>query len=196
MKLRRMFALGCLGVAMTVLAGCGLPLDSSPQAIPAYEIPLSLRQTNQPPFVVPSRINNGTPVGIYLLGPDLQLIRVPRYLQPPPTPQEVLDILDAGASPSELNLGIQSAIPPSADLVVGGLTGGVLTVLLDHTFGSLRPGQATYEFAQIVYSVTFLASVHGVQFKYDGGKIEPETGTGSIASNYIVTRADYRQLAP
>jgi spore germination protein GerM len=195
MSLRRTVALGCLAAAMTVLAGCGLPVENSPQAIPASEIPLSLRQANQPPFIVP-RILNATPVAIYLLGPDSQLIRVPRYLHPPPGPQKILDSLEAGPSPRELNLGIQSAIPPAADLVAGGVSRGVLTVLLDQSFGTLRPGQATYEFAQIVYSVTFLENVHGVLFKYDGGKIEPETGTGSIATNYIVTRADYKQLAP
>ena len=60
----------------------------------------------------------------------------------------ILDALDAGPTPAELDLGVQSAIPAGADLTVGGLSRGILTLLLDSTFGSLRPGQATYEFAQ------------------------------------------------
>jgi len=206
--IRRIVALGCVVAALTVTGGCGLPVQSSPQAIPVGELPLSLRQTTQTAPPITPRIHNAAPVFVYLLGADDQLIRVVRYLHPPPTPQKILDVLEAGPSPSELNLGIQSAIPPTADLVAGSLHRtreghgrdsvpiGVLTVLLDSTFGLLQPGKATYEFAQIVYSVTSLPSVQGVLFEYNGSKIEPETGNGSIASNFVVNRADYRLLAP
>jgi hypothetical protein len=195
MRLRRLAALGCLAAVMTAVAGCGLPLDSSPQAIPADEMPLAL---SVPSATIPSvsRLLGSIPEEIYLLGPDAQLVGRVRYLRPPPTPQEMLDALEAGPAPTELNQGIQSAIPASANLVAGALTGGVLTVVLDPSFGSLRPGQATYEFAQIVYSVTSLPQVHGVLFEYDGAIIEPVVGNGSIAESFIVYRADYTQLAP
>ena len=197
MKPRRILALGVVATAVLAAGGCGLPIQRSPQAIPAGQIPLSLRETSQTAPPPAGRGHNATPVSIYLLGPDLQLIREIRYLHPPPSPQSILDALDAGPEPSELNQGIQSAIPPSANLVAGDVSSrGVLTVMLDSTFGLLQPGKATYEFAQIVYSVTSLPSIHGVLFDYNGGKIEPETGNGYIANNFIVHRSDYKQLAP
>ena len=196
MTIRRIVGLGCVLAALSAAGGCGLPVQGSPQAIPVGELPLSLRETSQTAPALTPKIRDAAPVFVYLLGADDQLIRVVRYLHPPATPQKILDVLEDGPSPSELNLGIQSVIPPTADLVAGSLSGGVLTVLLDSTFGSLSPGRATYEFAQIVYSVTSLPSVRGVLFEYNGGKIEPETGDGSIASNFVVGRADYKQLAP
>jgi hypothetical protein len=195
MRLARFAALGCLALVMTAFAGCGLPVDSSPQAIPTDEMPLALSEPNA---TVPSvsRILGSIPEEIYLLGPDAQLVARIRYLRPPPTPQEMLDALEAGPSPTELDQGIQSAIPSSANLVAGALTGSDLTVVLDSSFGSPRPGQATYEFAQIVYTVTSLPQVHGVLFEYDGAIIQPVIGNGSFATSFVVYRSDYAQLVP
>ncbi len=195
MRFRRIAVLVCLAAVMTAVASCGLPVDNSPQAIPADEMPLALSEPNT---TIPSisRLLGSIPEEIYLLGPDAQLVGRIRYLRPPPTPQEILDALDAGPDPTELDQGIQSAIPSSANLTAGGLNGGILTVVLDPSFGSLRPGQATYEFAQIVYSVTSLPQVHGVLFEYAGAVILPVIGNGSIATSYIVHRSDYAQLVP
>ncbi len=195
MRLGRFVALGCVSLAMTAVAGCGLPVDSSPQAIPADEMPLALSEPNA---TVPSvsRILGSIPEEIYLLGPDAQLVARIRYLRPPPTPQEMLDALEAGPSPTELDQGIQSAIPSSANLVAGTLAGGNLTVVLASSFGSPRPGQATYEFAQIVYTVTSLPQVHGVLFEYGGAIIQPVIGNGSFAASFVVYRSDYAQLGP
>ena len=73
---------------------------------------------------------------------------------------------------------------------------GVLTVLLDSSFGSLRPGQSIYELAQIVYTVTSLPQVHGVLFEYEDAFIQPVVGNGSFATGFVVHRADYAQLFP
>lgn len=195
MRLRRLVASGCLALVMTAVAGCGLPINSSPQAMPADEMPLAL---SEPSATVPSvsRILGAIPEEIYLLGPDAQLVARIRYLRPPPTPQEMLDALEAGPSPTELDQGIQSAIPSSANLVAGAPMGGNLTVALDSSFGSPRPGQATYEFAQIVYTVTSLPQVHGVLFEYGGAIILPVIGNGSFATSFVVSRSDYAQLVP
>ena len=195
MRFRRLLVLGCLAVVMTAVASCGLPIDSSPQAIPANEMPLALSDTSA---TIPSisRLLGSIPEEIYLLGPDAQLVGKIRYLRPPPTPQEMLDALEAGPAPTELDQGIQSAIPPSANLIAGALNGGVLTVVLDSSFGSPRPGQATYEFAQIVYTVTSLSQVRGVLFEYGDAIIQPVVGSGSFAAGFVVRRADYAQLVP
>jgi hypothetical protein len=180
---------------MTAVAGCGLPIDNSPQSIPADEMPLALSEPNA---TIPSvsRLLGAIPEEIYLLGPDAQLVGRVRYLRPPPTPQEMLDALEAGPASTELDQGIQSAIPSSANLIAGALTGGDLTVVLDSSFGSPRPGQATYEYAQIVYTVTSLPQVHGVLFEYDGAIILPVVGNGSLATSFVVYRSDYAQLVP
>jgi spore germination protein GerM len=183
-----------VAAALATAAGCGLPVSKTPQAIPAGEIPVALREISQPP-PPPHKVTDSTPVDIWLLGADNRLVGVTRYIRSPATPQKILQSLEAGPLYSELNVGIHSAIPPIAKLGAGPLSGGVLTVYLDTTFGSLPPGQATYEFAQIVYSVTSLPAVTGVLFVYEGAELQPEIGTGAIAPTNVVNRADYQILA-
>jgi spore germination protein GerM len=197
-SIRWLVTLAGLVALTTVAAGCGLPVNSSPQAIPSNEIPVALSEPNStvPGFL---RVHNTVPVPIYLLA-GTDLTKTYRYLRPPLKPQEVLDALEAGPSPVEYDQGIQSAVPAGADLVAGVLSAGVLIVVLDPTFTSLLPGQAPYYFAQIVYSVTSLSDIDGVVFEYNGAIIQPVLGDGSIATNfaenYVVHRSDYEQLAP
>lgn len=187
--------LGCLAAAMTVAAGCGLPVDNSARAIPANEMPLALTQPSGtvPEFATP---HDAVPFPIFLLGPDGELTKAFRYLPPPVTPQKLLNALAAGPSPREFGQRIESAVPLSAGLLARPLRRGVLTVVLDSSFASLLPGQAPYFFAQIVYSVTSLPGINGVLFEYKGSPIPPEIGNGSLATSDVVHRSDYKQLAP
>jgi hypothetical protein len=193
---RRLAALGCLLVVLATLAGCGLPVDSTPQAIPAGEVPVALSVSNTTQPSGPVRAG-GIPVPIYFLSPDgTQLDKVIRYLRPPPTAQKVLDALEAGPTAREFDQGLQSALPATADLVAEGPTNGLLTVQLDSSYESLLPQQAPYYFAQIVWSVTSLPGVRGVNFEYQDNDFEPVVGNGSISPYLIVYRYNYSQLAP
>ena len=197
MRSRRLAVLGFVAVALAFLGGCGLPVDSSPQAIPASEIPVALiaSDTTQPHGPINA---SGVKVPIYLLAPDgTQLVREPRNVRPPLTPQKVLDALQGGPVPTEYDQGIQSAIPVTADLVSGGVSDGLLTVNLDSSYESLLPDQEADYFAQIVATGTCVPGVtKGVVFYYDNQAVEPEVGNGSIATAYIVNRADYAQQNP
>ena len=196
MRSRRVAVFACLGLVLATMAGCGLPVDSSPQAIPTEEVPvaLSISNTTQPSGPVRP---GGIPVPIYLLAPDgTQLVKAIRYLKPPPTEQEVLDALEAGPTAREFDQGIQSTLPATADLVAIGPTDGLITVQLDSSYESLLPQQAPYYFAQIVWSVTSLPGVHGVIFEYQSDDFPPVVGNGSISPIPIVYRYNYSQLAP
>ncbi len=195
MKLRRL-ALACLALAVTTLAGCGLAVNNSPQPIPPSEIPLALTVPNTTVLTTPI-VHGSIRVAIYLIAPDTnQLLDAYRYLRPPPSPQELLDALEAGPTPVESDQGILSAIPATANLVAGSFSNGDLTVQLDPSYQSLLPDQAPLYFAQIVWSLTSLPAVKDVYFEFDGVAVPPEIGNGSLATNMGVTRADYNQLAP
>ncbi|MGA3352335.1 MAG: GerMN domain-containing protein [Acidimicrobiales bacterium] len=197
MKNGRLAALGALAVALASLAGCGLPVDTSPQAIPSSEMPLALIATNT--TQAPNPIVHGeVQVPIYLISPDgTQLVVRDAYVHPPITPQNVLDALQQGPTAEDYDAGIQSAIPPTADLVSGGVSDGLMTVDLDSSYQSLLPNQQADYFAQIVATLTCLPTVtKGVNFYYNNSAVEPVVGNGSIANAYIVNRNDYEQLAP
>jgi len=194
MNTRRAVMFGCAALALSALGGCGLPIESSPQAIPANQIPRALSQNISTNFILPGKLHHAAVTNIYLVGPNNELVPVPRFMKAPVTPQKVLYALDAGPLPSESGKGIQSYIPSGAELVADGVSHGVLTVLLDSSFGSLDAQQATYEFAQIVMSATSLPGINGVAFEYDGNNIKPVIGNGSLAPSYVVGRSDYEQL--
>jgi hypothetical protein len=195
-KLPRLVALGCLALALATLGGCGLAVEASPQPIPTSEIPLAL--TVPPTAVLSTPVVHGSlRVAIYLIAPDgSQLVETYRYLRPPPSPQELLDALQAGPTPVESDQGIESAIPATANLIYGGLSNGDLTVQLDPSYQTLLPDQAPLYFAQIVWSLTSLPTVKNVFFESDGIAVLPEIGNGSLAADMGVDRADYNQLAP
>jgi hypothetical protein len=197
MKRRRLGVLACLAAAMSVLAGCGLPVNSSPQAIPAGDIPAALIASNTTQPTGPITVT-GIRMPIYLLGlDDFELVRVPRYIRPPLTPQKLLDALEAGPVGPEIDQGLQTDLPPTADLVSGGISDGLLTVDLDSSYLSLLYEQRADYFAQIVATVTCLPAVtKGVVFYYDHSAVEPEVGNGSLAEAYIVSRSDYALQEP
>lgn len=197
MRRRRIAALACLAATLSVLAGCGLPLDSSPQPIPSSEIPAALIASNTTQPTGPIN-ETGLRIPIYLLGLNgFNLVRVPRYVRPELTPQKLLDALELGPLGPEQDQGIQTAIPPTADLVSGGVSDGLLTVNLDSSYLSLLPEQEADYFAQIVATVTCLPEVtKGVVFYYNHSAVEPEVGNGSLAEAYIVNRADYSLQQP
>jgi spore germination protein GerM len=181
---------------MALSAGCGLPVNSSPQAIPLGQVPSALNVT-KPNASGLSRAHGTVAVPVYFIASTGDsLTKAHRYLHPRITAQKVLDALAAGPSLKEFDEGIQSAIPTRSNLVATGVNDGVLTIGLDSSFESVPAGQTTYYFAQIVYSITSITGITGVRFEYDGALIPAEVGNGSIGTDYVVHRDDYKQLTP
>ena len=200
MNLRNFLGLGCIAAALATMAGCGLPVDASPVPIPSSQIPQSLSEpgATQPIF----NLKVGVPISTYLIAPGgIQLVEVVRYVPrgKPVTPQAVLAALEAGPTPTEADENVTTAVPPSADLISGGVDAdGLLRVELDSSYGSLLPQQQALYFAQIVWTVTSsdLPYVRGVAFEYQNAFVEPEIGNGSQWTQYVVHRSEYEQMAP
>jgi len=195
-KLRRLAVLGCLALAMAGIAGCGLPVDALPQPIPSDEVPPALLA---PTSTIPTPTNHGSriPVTVYFVGPDgTQLVKTTQWIIPKITPQKLLDALDSGPTSTEFDQNIQSALPPNASLLSGGVTNGVLVVYLDQSLESLLPNQEPLYFAQIVWTATSLPGIKSLVFYYNNATVAPVLGNGSIAPAYLVDRCDYEQLAP
>lgn len=196
MKLRRLAVLCCVGLALAGVAGCGLPVDALPQPIPSDEVPPALLA---PTSTSPTPTNHGSriPVAVFFVAPDgTQLVKTTQWVIPKITPQKLLDALDSGPTSIEFDQNIQSALPPNASLVSGGVTNGVLVVYLDQSYESLLPNQEPLYFAQIVWTATSLPNIKSLVFYYNNATVAPVLGNGSIAPAYLVDRCDYAQLAP
>ena len=140
MNLRHWAVFGCLMVALAGVAGCGLPVDATPQPIPSDEIPPALGAT--PTSTTPATTHHGEiPVPVYFIAPDgTQLVRETQYVLPKLTPQKVLTALSQGPSSAEFDQDIQSALPPNAQLLSGGVTNGVLDRVPRHDLRVPPPG--------------------------------------------------------
>ena len=197
MRLRRVAVLGCVAVALASAAGCGLSVDALPQPIPSDEVPPAILVPTST-VVNPGQHGGMIPFsGVYFIAPDgTQLVKTTQWVHPKITPQKLLDTLDSGPSSAEFDEGIQSALPPNASLLSGGVTNGVLAVYLDVSYESLFANQEGLYFAQIVWTATSLPEIKSLVFYFNNAAVSPVTGNGAIATAYLVDRCDYQELAP
>lgn len=195
MTWRRAAAALAAFAALAALAGCGLPVDRSPQAIDQREIPQAL--TDPSPSVSPTTttipVSNAAPVRVYFTSP-FGIIGQSRELHKPVTLQASLVALESGPSSSELKERIGTALPAAADLTDLGVSHGVASIELDPSFNSIGGTQSIDAIAQIVFTATFLPGIKAVRFVYQGYTIPTENEDGILIGR-PVTRADYSALA-
>jgi spore germination protein GerM len=183
-----------VAVAVLALAGCGVPVDKAPAALPRKGIPFGLLQPSPRSTTtssVPSPVQ--TPAQIFLIAPSGHLVGVIRQV---PSTQEalasVLDILVQGPTNAEAAAGLASAVP-GRTVILGAVIGtdNVATVNLNGTFAQLV-GQAQIEaVAQIVFTAAAVARVSGVTFELAGKAVNVP-----VASGVQVPVADPAQFAP
>jgi hypothetical protein len=185
-------------VAMgVVVAGCGVPVDRAPSALPRKDIPFGLLQPSPRTTTstsVPSPVE--APISIFLVTSSGHLVAAAREV---PAAQEslvaVLDALVQGPTNSEAQAGLESAVPAQTTVLsaVSGLT-GIATINLGGTFGQLV-GQAQIQAtAQIVFTATALPGVTGVTFELSGHAVGVPVASGALVT--VATRAQFAPIAP
>lgn len=181
------------------LAGCGVPVDRAPSALPRHDIPFGLLRPSSASTTTPSVSPAQTPVQVFLVSAFGHLVAVSREV---PAAQEslgaVLEALVRGPTNSEAAAGLQSAVPAQT-VVLGATVGatGVATVNLGGTFGQLV-GQAEIQaVAQIVFTATALrgvTAVTGVMFELTGQSVDVPVASG--AQVIVASPAQFAALAP
>ena len=208
---------GLAVVAVITLAGCGVPVDRAPSALPRGGVPFGLLRPSPPSTTTtsaPSPVQ--APVSIFLVASSGHLVAVAREL---PAAQEslvtVLEALVRGPTNTEAAAGLSSAVPIQTTVlgaVIG--TGGVATVNLGGTFGQLV-GQAQIEaVAQIVFTsdsvtpgqlydygstqvgqrISILPGVSSVDFELSGQSVEVPVASGAEVPS--ANRFQFAPLAP
>jgi len=200
-RVRSWLLMAGAGVLSVVLfAGCGVPVDSSPSALPRKDVPFGLLQQSAPTTTttsLPSPVEL-VPVSIYLIAPSGHLTEVTR--QVPGAPEEplfaALTALVQGPTNTEAQQDrLESAVPAQTTLL-GVVTGptGIITVNLGGTFKQLV-GQANIQaVAQIVYTVSAQAGVTGVTFELSGQAVDVPTASGAQVP--VANPTQYAPLAP
>lgn len=194
--MRRLLAVLILGGA---LAGCGVPTDSVPRALPEDEVPAELLAIDPVTTTSSAPLGQTTRVRVFLIGgrgDAERLVPVERTIQAPATVERVLAQLTLGPNREEEARGLRSAILPGT--VINSVLVESSLAIIDLAKGrgiSVSGTDRILALAQMVYSATELRDVGGVRFTVDGTRAETPTGTGVLTSG-PVGRAAYAAYAP
>jgi hypothetical protein len=183
-------------VICLALAGCGVPVDRVPSALPRKGIPFGLLRPSAPSTTTTSTPTPVESVSIFLVTSSGRLVAVTRTVA---AAQEslatVLEALVRGPTNTEAAAGLESAVPAQT-AVLGAVIGteADATVDLGGTFGQLV-GQAQIQaVAQIVFTATSLPGVTNVTFELSGQPVNVPVASG--ASVPVANRSQFAPLAP
>lgn len=181
-------------VALLLLAGCGIPSESSPRGIPSESVSPSGSSPSPSPSTVPGPKQQVT---VYLVQ-DNQLAPVMRLVTRSPGPNDLLEALLQPPTEAEKEKSYRSVAFTGATADARIPPNGIVTVQLpplkDDTVQQPTL-DAILGYAQIVLTLTANDEVKGVVFVQDGAPIQPPDADGIISKEgQPVTAADYRKL--
>ncbi len=187
---RRLAVLAVLAVAAG-LVGCGVPTDPAPHTVTA---PDPFRMTDPPRT---GDITEGPVLKTLFLTQDRLVVKVFRPAERAPTPEELLNDLTDGPTPSELNLGLSSALAGVVfEEPAVSIDEGVITVDLGDGLAGLAGDRRILAYAQIVCTLYELPGVGGVLFSQSGEPVPVPNGEGTSTAGPL-TPDDYATvLAP
>ncbi len=182
------------------LAGCGVPSDREPRALPADEVPADLLAIDPVTTTTTVPVGVSTRVRIFLVGGGggggaERLVPVERPVQAPATVERVLSALISGPDRVEAARGLRSAILPGTIVNSVEVESNLAIVDLVKSNIARNPTDLILALAQMVYSATELPGVGGVRFTLDGERATVPIGSG-IQSTAPVGRAAYAAYAP
>jgi spore germination protein GerM len=181
--------------AALLLAGCGVPADSSPQLLDETALPPELAD---PGTTTTTTETPATAVSqpVYFFDDENLLAEIEREVPRPVAAQEVLEVLFVGPTEQESDdLLLRSSIPNNAVIVNTELSNDVLTVNL--AAGSLEEIEGELQksaIAQIVYTATGIEGIDAVLIQIDGEVRQLPTDESDSHEDQPVRRADYRSF--
>ena len=161
-------------------AGCAIPTQNVPSAIPSNRVPFGLLDPHLPTTTTTQQ--SSVPVKIYLLGPNRQLVAEPRVAPFPAPLKSVVALLLQGPIRKEVADGIKTAIPDNVRVTSATVTKTpeIATVNFNQAFGQITSADTELAVAQVVYTVVSETSVTtGVVFEIDGQPIPVPVANGT-----------------
>ena len=175
-----------------VLVGCGIPADGEPRRVqPPAPFRTTATATPPPPTVAPTE--GGQEVILYLTR-DGRLVEVSRTMEPPVSPQRLLDALAATLTPEEQQQALTSALAGTDVVEDVRISAGIATVMLaDEGLEVITQLSQGLAIAQIVCTLDARDDVTAVVFERAGARVSVPRGDGS-QTDAPLTAADYATL--
>lgn len=178
-------------VLLTVVAGCGIPVDDSARPLSADEIPPTRPKQESPPVsgVDPA----AAAVDVYFVRGS-QVVAVHRNISVPPSVEGALGAMVRGPSSDERRDEIRTALTSEVRLE-GTVAVGVPLIEVTDSFSEIELDEQILALAQLVFTLTGLPGVEGVSFALSGRPVEVPTGDGTLKQGPL-RREDYGPVAP
>ena len=200
-------ARGILALVLAVLvggllAGCGIPTSSAPQAIAKSDVPFHLLDPSSPSTSTPFNAPGGVSEVIYLVDSTLHLTPVYRIVAPPANLTQIVNLLLLGPTDRELTAGTQSFLTGTTTQSCSNngalvtLANGVATVDFATNPVQVVGANQILAIAQVVFTVTQQPNVTGVLFEIADQPIEVPIGPNGALVPGPVTKGQYPAQAP
>ena len=195
--MRRRLAGFVVGLGLVgVTAACGVQEDRQPRPLAEDEVPFGLLAPATSIAEPSPGDADGVQSTIWFVDNDGLLARSRRVIQPPVDVPDVVRALLGPVTEAEAAAGLRSNIPPGTQLLgVEGPSDGLVTVDLSGEFLTVSGELQRLALAQVVFTVTGLANVDRVLFRFDGRPAEVP-GRGDELTGAPLTRADFEQFDP
>ncbi|WP_406054572.1 GerMN domain-containing protein [Kribbella sp. NBC_00889] len=181
-------------VLLLALAGCGVPMQSTPVPIEPGRIPTVLSSPDHPS--TPGTAIPGRPAVQVNFVRDDRLVKV---LRDAPTTtltdrlNTVIEALQTGPSTGEQANGITSALEAELRLTVVEIQRNRVVVELSGDSEGRSATENVLAVGQIVLSITALPSIDQVSFSRDGTPVEALQADGALTTEPLTAR-DYATL--
>jgi hypothetical protein len=182
---KRAGGLCALALVAATAAGCSIPTQGSPNAIPSARVPFGLLAKRPPTTTtIPPAVY--VPVKVYFFGPTNQLQAVQRNVSTPAPLTAILAAMLAGPSKFEAVRGIVTAIPNDVRVISTTLNNNVVTVNMNAAFGAITGNNSEEAVAQVVATVAAAyGSNIGVLFEIQGQRTSVPVANGSLESGPV-----------
>lgn len=188
-SIRGWIAAGLAAVVVAAAsAACGVPIDDSPEPLefpPQYQSPTS---TTQPPLTA-----SGQTTAILCLTRDQSLVQVPRPVDTPPSPAELLADLIGPTTEAESQEGLTSALAGIRGLTVADIADGIAEVAVGDSLDGITGNNLLLIYGQIVCTLDEHPAISGVWFSQDGQRKQVPRGNTSVTDE-VLTAEDYVEL--
>lgn len=187
--------------ASAVLAGCGLPRDTSARAVDPRQVPYGLLQSSPatPSDQAEPKSTNrsGQQAELFLLDGDDRLVGVPAGVGRPLTTAArlaaIFALLERGPDDNQRSQGLSSAWTPGVRIQLRDFTDGTATVEVAAGLKDPSADQLPLAIGQLVLSATSLREVDAVQLVRGDAPLEVPLPGGALTSAPL-TRQDYASL--
>lgn len=169
-----------------LLASCGLPSDGTARPVEPADVPFGLLDAGGQPSATPSGVTpSAATAAVAFLDANGEVVLRPESfgpLDPATLLQRVLDELALGPDERDRSAGLLTALPPSAQLRLTRLDGGVATVETQGLDEVTEPEALPLAAAQVVLTATSVTGVTAVWFTRDGSPVAVPLPDGTTTS--------------